>query len=45
MLGVHPSGQFIMANAIKAYTHLQGVLLGGWFGSRLIVGNYTKQFY
>ena len=30
---------------IKAYTPVQKVLLGGWFRSKLIVGNYTKQFY
>lgn len=38
-------GQLIKAHTIKAYTHLQEVLLDGWFGSKLIVGNYTKQFY
>ena len=33
------------AYTIKAYTQVQEVLLGGWFRSKLIVGNYTKQFY
>jgi hypothetical protein len=44
MLG--PSqGHLIKANTIKAYTQRQAVLLGGWFRSKLIVGNYTKQIY
>jgi hypothetical protein len=33
------------AYTIKAHTQVQEVLLGGWFRSKLIVGNYTKQFY
>jgi hypothetical protein len=35
----------ILTNSIKAHTHVQEVLLGGWFTSKLIVANYTKQFY
>ena len=38
-------GQLTKANTIKVYTQVQEVLLGGWFRSKLIVGNYTKQFY
>ena len=34
-----------VAYAIKTYIYMQEVLLGGWFRSKLIVGNYTKQFY
>jgi hypothetical protein len=41
MLGSNPGAAY----TIKAYTLMQGVLLGVWFGSKLIVGNYTKQFY
>jgi hypothetical protein len=33
------------AYTIKAYTQVQEGLLGGWFGSKFIVGNYTKQLY
>ena len=29
------------AYTIKAYTQVQEVLLGGWFRSKLISGNYT----
>ena len=32
------------AYAIKAHAQVQEVLLGGWFRSKLIVANYTKQF-
>ena len=38
-------GQPIKANTIKANTQVQEVLLGGWFRSKLIMGNCTKQFY
>ena len=41
MLGSIPGAAY----TIKAYTQVQEVLLGGWFRSKLIVGNYTKQFY
>lgn len=41
--GESPQGQFIKAKTIKAHTQMQEVLLGGWFGSKLIVANYTKQ--
>jgi hypothetical protein len=37
-------GQFIKAKTIKAHTQVQEVLLGGWFGSKLIVATYTEQF-
>jgi hypothetical protein len=37
-------GQLINANSIKAYTQVQEVLLSGWFRSKVIVGNYIKQF-
>lgn len=33
------------ANTMEASTHVQEVLLGGWFRSKLIGGNYTRQFY
>lgn len=32
-------------NTINTYTHVQEVLLVGWFESKLTVGNYTKHFY
>ena len=38
-------GQLIKVNTIEIHTQVQEVLLGGWFRSKLIVGNYTKQFY
>ena len=41
MLGSIPGAGY----AIKAYTQVQEVLLGGWFRSKLIVVNYKKQFY
>ena len=41
MLGSIPGAAY----TIKAYTQVQEVLLGGWFRSKLIVGNYTKQVY
>ena len=41
MLGSIPGAAY----TIKAYTQVQEVLLGDWFQSKLIVGNYTKQFY
>jgi hypothetical protein len=41
MLGSIPGA----ADTMKAYTQVQEVLLGGWFRSKLIVGNDTKQFY
>jgi hypothetical protein len=45
-LMVGPSqGQLIKANTTKVYTQMQEVLPGGWFGSKLIKANYTKQFY
>jgi hypothetical protein len=43
MLGNIPGAAY----TIKAYNtgaDMQCCLLGGWFGSKLIVGNYTKQF-
>ena len=40
MLGSIPEA----ADTIKAYTLVQEVLLGNWFSSKLIVGNYTKLF-
>jgi hypothetical protein len=36
MLGSIPGPDY----AIKAYTQVQEVLLGGWSGSKLIIGNY-----
>jgi hypothetical protein len=33
------------ACTITTNTQVQEVLLSGWFGSELIVGNYTKQLY
>jgi hypothetical protein len=41
MLGSIPGAAYI----IKAHMQVQEVLLGGWFRSKLIVGNYTKQVY
>lgn len=38
-------GQLIKTDIIEVYTQVQQVLLGGWFGSKLVVANYTKQFY
>ena len=38
MLGSIPGAAY----TIKAYTQVQEVLLGGWFGSKLIVANYRK---
>jgi hypothetical protein len=38
-------GQLIETNTTEAHTQVQKVLLGGWCGSKRIVGNYTKQFY
>ena len=32
------------AYMIKAFTQVEEVLLYGWFRSKIIVGNYTKQF-
>jgi len=37
--------QLIKENTTEAYTQVQEVLPGGWFGSKSIVGNYIKQFY
>lgn len=37
--------ELIKADTIKAYASVQEVLLGGWFWSKFIVGNFTKQFY
>lgn len=33
------------ASTIQAHIQVQEVLLGGWFGFKLIVGSYTMQFY
>jgi hypothetical protein len=38
-------GQLIKASSIRAYTQVQEVLLNDWFWSKIIVGNYRKQFY
>ena len=44
MLGSIPRVAYKKGKIIKAHTQVQEVLLGGWFGSKLIVANYTKQF-
>jgi hypothetical protein len=36
-------GQLIKVNTIEIHTQVQEVLLGGWFGSKFMVANYTKQ--
>ena len=41
MLGSIPGAAY----TIKAHTQVQEVLLGGWFRAKLIVSNYTKQFF
>ena len=43
MLGSIPGAAYKGKNH-KSYTWLQEVLPGGWFRSKLIVANYTKQF-
>jgi hypothetical protein len=41
MLGSIPGAAY----TIKVSIQVQEVLLGSWFGSKLIVGNYITQFY
>jgi hypothetical protein len=43
MLGSIPGAAYKSKNH-KLRTQVQEVLLGGWFGSKLIVANCTKQF-
>jgi hypothetical protein len=41
MLGCIPGAAY----TIKVHTQVQEVLPRGWFGSKLIVANYTKQVF
>lgn len=42
---VHPRGSLHRQETLKAQTQVQAVLLGGWFSSKLIAANCTKQFW
>ena len=43
MLGSIPGAAY-KSKTVKAYTYVQEELPGSWFGFKLTVANYTKQF-